>query len=116
MSVAGAARQASDVRVGAEKYIEGVSGRGTFGVMFNPKDYPWEKDACNVHWRELSRLEALRDKWYGKATVGDGADVVAPNDLDPWQRSAHDVVMDPLHSSSHPLRLMLMGSAGTGKS
>ena len=27
-----------------------------------------------MHWSEFPRLEALRDKWYGKAYVGDGAD------------------------------------------
>ena len=33
-------------------------------------------------------------KWYGKAFVGDGADAVDRSELDPWQKFAHDVVMD----------------------
>ena len=59
----------------------------------------------------------MADKWFGKAFVGDGADVVDREDLDPWQKFAHDVVMDSRHKKvTDPLRLMLLGTAGTGKS
>ena len=69
-----------------------------------------------MHCSEKARLEGLRDLWYGKAHVGDGADVVEREDLDPWQKFAHDIVMDSRHTDSDPLRMMLLGSAGTGKS
>ena len=82
----------------------------------NPKGYNWCDESCNVHVSEKSRLEALRDVWYGKADVGDGADVVDREELDPWQKFAHDVVMDERHTPQKPLRLMMLGSAGTGKS
>ena len=36
--------------------------------------------------------------------------------MDAWQRFAYDVVMDERHSFSNPLRLFMLGSAGTGKS
>ena len=101
--------------MGAEGVAAG-SGDRPFGVLFNPKDYPWTEDACNVHWRELKRIEDLRVAWYGKAFVGDGADGVRRDELDPWQKFAHDIVMDPRHSLTSPLRLMMLGSAGTGKS
>ena len=48
--------------------------------------------------------------------LGDGADAVCSGDLDPWQKFAHDVVVDSQRSPDAPLRMMLMGSAGTGKS
>ena len=65
---------------------------------------------------ELKRIEDLRVAWYGKAFVGDGADGVKRDELDPWQKFAHDIVMDRRHSLASPLRLMMLGSAGTGKS
>ena len=74
------------------------------------------EDACNVHWGEQKRLLELKEKWYGKANVGDGADVVLAQDLDSWQKFAHDIVMDRRHTLTEPLRLMLLGTAGTGKS
>ena len=118
LSAAGAAPTATD-RVAGGGDSESVEGRGRdriHGVLMNPKGYPWAEDPCNVHWSELRRLEEVREKWYGKAFVGDGADVVDPCDLDPWQKFAHDVVMDQRHCSTAPLRMMLLGSAGTGKS
>ena len=82
----------------------------------NPKDFNWLDEPCNVSTGEKQRLEALRDAWYGKANVGDGTEVVLREDLDPWQRFAHDIVMDARHSKKDPLRLMVTGVAGTGKS
>jgi hypothetical protein len=116
LSAAGAAAQAPD-RVAGQGLGSTTGDRDrSFGVVFNPKGYPWTKDECNVHWSEEKRLLELRDKWYGKAFVGDGADIVRREDLDPMQRFAHDIVMDPRHSATAPLRLMMLGSAGTGKS
>ena len=88
-----------------------------FGVLINPRNFDWKKHTTNVDHREKGRLEALAKAWYGKASVGDGADVVLRKDLDPWQKFAHDIVMDPRNSKiTDPLRLMLLGTAGTGKS
>ena len=103
MSAAGAAPQAADRVIGAEGAAAG-SGDRPFGVLFNPKGYPWTEDACNVHWGELKRIEELRVAWYGKAFVGDGADGVKRDELDPWQKFAHDIVMDRRHSLASPLR------------
>ena len=48
--------------------------------------------------------------------MGDGADIVRRDELDAWQKFAYDVVMDARHKVTDPLRLMLLGTAGTGKS
>ena len=111
VSAAGPAVQAADVRVGD---VAGDEVRGR--VRVNPKDFNWLNEACNVSTSERGRLEKLRDEWYGKAKVGDGAEVVERADLDPWQKFAHDIVMDERHSEADPLRLMVTGVAGTGKS
>ena len=70
-----------------------------------------------MHWREHARLEKLRQQWYGRS-VGDGADKVSREQLDPWQRFAYDVVCNrsKLRGPKDALRLFLLGSAGTGKS
>lgn len=118
VSAAGRAPQASDRSVDAGELPDGsaVHEGSAMGVLFNPKGFDWTKQACNVHHSELARLEALQKKWYGNAHVGDGADMVSREELDPWQKFAHDIVMDGQHVKSKPLRMMLLGSAGTGKS
>jgi len=116
LSAAGAAARAPDRVMGAGMEQGAGGSERAFGVLFNPRDYPWTEAECNVHWNELKRLEESRDKWYGKAFVGDGADAVERSSLDPMQKFAHDIVMDARHSLTAPLRLMLLGSAGTGKS
>ena len=70
-----------------------------------------------MHWREHARLEKLRQQWYGQS-VGDGADKVSREQLDPWQRFAYDIVCSGSGSRGRndALRLFLLGSAGTGKS
>ena len=73
-------------------------------------------DACSVPSTERARLEGLVQQWYQKVDVGDGADPVDPEDLDEWQRFAYDVAMDDTRASADPLRMMLLGGAGTGKS
>ena len=119
VSAAGAAAPARDRQTGAAAVAGKTGARGPgFGVLFNPKGYNWTDpdDPCNVHWREEARLQALRDRWYGKASVGDGAAVVERDDLDAWQKFAHDLVMEERSSAKGPLRLLLLGTAGTGKS
>ena len=118
LSAAGRAPHARDRILYDGDAVDGndTGGQRPFGVLFNPKGFPWTEQECNVHWGESARLESLRDKWYGKAFVGDGADAVDRSELDPWQKFAHDVVMDSRHELTQPLRMMLLGSAGTGKS
>ena len=100
LSAAGQAPHARDRLVGGADTGEGGGGGGRpSGVMFNPKDYPLTQQETNVDRGELPRLERLRDQWYGVAHVGDGADAVAREDLDAWQKFAHDVVMDPRHKA-----------------
>ena len=118
-SAAGAAAPAKDRQRGAAVAAgeNGVRGPG-LGVLFNPKGYDWTNpdDPCNVHWREHDRVKALADGWYGKAAVGDGAVAVERDELDAWQKFAHDIVVQERTSAKDPLRLLLMGTAGTGKS
>jgi hypothetical protein len=120
LSAAGAATQAPDRAATSDRgELNGGNQRDrAFGVVFNPKwsSETWLSETRNVNCRELSRIEQLRDAWYGKALVGDGADIVDRMDLDAWQKFAYDVVMDGRHSLSSPLRLFMLGSAGTGKS
>ena len=114
LSAAGPARQAEDVKLGdGGGDCVGAAGRG---CLWDPKGYDWLKDPCNVSWRERGRLESLRDAWYGKGDVGDGEAPVDPAGLDDWQRFAFDVVTRERPSGAGPLRMMLLGTAGTGKS
>ena len=111
LSAAGAAAAAPDasaIHAGSD-----VDGRCVSGVLFNPKGRP----VSVVHWSEEARLLALAKDWYGQA-VGDGADAVRRDELDPWQKFAHDIVTGPPGglTRSEALRLMLLGSVGTGKS
>ena len=85
-------------------------------MLYNPKGYPWTEQASCVSWKEKDRIQALVSQWYGKVSVGDGADRVDSDGLDAWQKFAHDVVMDQGQTRKAPLRLMLLGTAGTGKS
>ena len=67
------------------------------------------------------------DEWKDKSVDDDG-DGVDRSELDAWQRFAHDIVVeraekrDALEDSvvglreNKPLRLLVSGSAGTGKS
>ena len=118
VSAAGAAQPAKDRQAGSvadSRMPKG--GEARFGVLFNPKGYNWTDtdDQCNVHWREHDRLEGLRKEWYGKASVGDGAVAVERDELDVWQKFAHDLVAQDRSSAKAPLRLLLLGTAGTGK-
>ena len=94
LSAAGAAAPAADATVGhaipdnSSGHCTG--GRSSFGVTFNP---PGRPDIA-VHWGENSRLQELAKEWYGQA-VGDGADAVGRDELDPWQKFAHDIVSGP---------------------
>ena len=114
LSAAGAApvtadRSAGAVRVGAGS----VGGHGR--MLYNPQDYPYAENSV-VHWRECHRLEQLMDSWKGQA-VADGADAVARDELDPWQKFAHDIVARRGRESMRaPVRCFMIGTAGTGKS
>jgi hypothetical protein len=61
------------------------------------------------------------DAWGGQA-VADGADGVERDELDGWQKFAHDIAArrPPVGggevTSSQPVRFFLIGTAGTGKS
>ena len=111
LSAAGAAAAAPDasaIHAGSD-----VDGRFVTGVHFNPKGRP----VSVVHWSEHERLRALAKDWYGQA-VGDGADAVRRDELDPWQKFAHDIVTGLPGGAirTEAIRLFLLGSAGTGKS
>jgi hypothetical protein len=86
--------------------------------LYNPVGYPWESVA---HWSDRDRLKSLLDRWGGGA-VADGADGVERDDLDGWQRFAHDIAArrEPVGQGegtrSQPVRFFLIGTAGTGKS
>ena len=116
LSAAEPAPAAPDRQIGLSDDKDVAAGGG--GSLWNPSAslFDWLGDPSNVPEHEFVRLERLCREWYGKALVGDGADAVSPEELDPWQRFAHDIVMDSRHDMSSPLRLMLAGSAGTGKS
>ena len=118
VSAAGRAPQARDRSADAGELPDGLlcGESDALGVLFNPKGFDWTQQSCNVHHSEEARIKGLQEKWYGKALVGDGADEVMREELDPWQKFAHDIVMDDRHVKTQPLRLMLLGSAGTGKS
>ena len=117
LSAAGQAPCARDRVLGAVE-AEGAVGAGferPFGVLFNPRNYPWTELDCNVHWSELQRLKALQDKWHDKAHVGDGADSVCRSELDPWQKFAYDVVADPSHSQEEAVAPAAFGIGWDGQ-
>ena len=112
LSAAGAAVPADDLVVG-----EVGTGARSGGAMFNPVGYDWVNDPVNVAWSRKHDIEKLVEQWYGKGLVADGADPVLPDALDDWQRFAHDIVAgEERRPGGAPVRLMLLGSAGTGKS
>ena len=114
MSAAGAAPPAPDRVSGA---VQGAGSRGGGGsrFLFNPVGYPYEEESV-VHRTEFNRLESLMKSWRGQA-VADGADGVARDELDGWQKFAHDVVARRgQETASKPVRCFLIGTAGTGKS
>ena len=98
LSASTGALKSADRVVGSGGSLDAGDNRDNkFGVMFNPKNFDWTNQECNVDWSQKARIDGLADKWFGKAFVGDGADVVDREDLDPWQKFAHDVVMDSRH-------------------
>ena len=84
-------------------------------MLYNPSNYPYE-DKSVVHWREFNRLEQLMKSWKGDA-VADGADAVSRDELDGWQKFAHDIVdRRGQQTTTRPVRCFMIGTAGTGKS
>ena len=69
----------------------GAAAHGRPSLLLNPKNFPWTAQQCNVHWSDEARLLSLQRQWFNQS-VGDGADVVARSDLDPWQKFAYDIV------------------------
>ncbi|MGB1141216.1 MAG: AAA family ATPase, partial [Halioglobus sp.] len=86
----------------------------------NPPGYHWQS-AVNLD--EMRRVEADWKRWRGTSVARSG-DGVARDQLDEWGKFAFDIVMD--HARRHdarasvfrqrPLRLVLTGGAGSGKS
>ena len=111
LSAAGPATAARD-RV-LDGGAEAVARAG--GVLFNPRNFPWVEQECNVDYREKDRIEKLNKDWYGQA-VGDEGLKVSRDELDPWQKFAYDVVCQGGRAPGCGLRMLLLGSAGTGKS
>ena len=96
--------QAGDVRVGNRDRL-----------LYNPVDYPYE-DTSVVSRQEVERLQNCLKAWKGGG-VADGADAIEREELDGWQRFAHDIALRRGQTTDdRPVRCFLIGSAGTGKS
>jgi hypothetical protein len=121
LSAAGAAPAAADI-AGDEQAQSTVAGE----ARINPPGYVW-RSAVNVA-EHGKRLEELWVKWKDKAVDG-ASDGVLRRELDPWQKFAHDIVAAKCAERQRklgfrinnvpgyqPLRLLISGSAGTGKS
>ena len=84
-------------------------------MLYNPLHYPYAEKSV-VHWREFHRLQQLMQSWKG-AAVADGADGVSRDELDGWQKFAHDIVARRGRETTQaPVRCFMIGTAGTGKS
>ena len=121
LSAAGAASAAADV------VLAGSSATAPRGeARVNPPGHVWVSTVSRA--MHAKRLEELWAKWKGNEVDDDG-DGVSPEDLDPWQKFAHDIAVLKAAererlgrnrvtqlSGYHPLRLMITGYAGSGKS
>ena len=119
LSSAGPA-EVTATRVAGERAV----GDGLVAGEVNPRGYVWESFAAPGHIPELAR------KWkaWKAETVDAEVDAVGPDRLDAWQRFAFDIAewsgeQRRARKGStlrlrgfHPLRLILTGTAGTGKS
>ena len=121
LSAAGAAPAAADVSIAGDS---AAPQRGEARV--NPPGHVWVSTVSRA--LHAKRLEELWQKWQGNEVDDDG-DGVSREELDPWQKFAHDIAVFkatererlsrgsvPQLSNYHPLRLMLTGDAGSGKS
>lgn len=87
----------------------------------NPEGYVWPSAVNAAAHKE--RLEALWKTWKGAAVRG-GGDGTTREELDPWQAFAYDIVMQKARERDaafhlggyEPLRMVLTGAAGSGKS
>ena len=117
LSAAGAASAAADV------VLAGSSATAPRGeARVNPPGHVWVSTVSRA--MHAKRLEELWAKWKGK-TVDDDGDGVSPEELDPWQKFAHDIAVLKAAERErpgknlrgyHPLRLIITGYAGSGKS
>ena len=128
VSAAGAGVAAADVVVGGHAWLPGAAlpaaGAGVQEGLYNPPGYTW---LSAVGAGEKDRLRAAWKAWEDAEVDGED-EGVERGLLDPWQRFAHDIVVssgaerDRLDESVErlakyqPLRLILTGMAGTGKS
>ena len=121
LGAAGPAATAADRVLGAALPADGRRR----GVVFNPVDYDYCGDPCNVHWSASTRFENERKcqkrlmERPGARPVDDD-DAVSREDLDPMQRFVYDLVvkegkLEHDQRGVNPLRLWLHGSAGAGK-
>ena len=102
-------RSAGAVRVGAASLGDHER------AFYNPPDYLYADDFV-VRWRQFHRLQHLLDSWKGQAVV-DGADASAPGETDFWQKFAYDIVARRYREwMQAPIRCLMIGTAGTGKS
>ena len=118
LSAAGPARVAPDVVIGAALPRPGLV--GAEAELVNPAGHTWVSAVGVEH---VARLRALWGVWRVQEVDG-GADAVARAELDEWQGFAHDIVMmkarerdacGGLLGKYEPLRMILTGDAGTGK-
>ena len=121
LSAAGAATAAADtVLAGSSAALQAGEAR------VNPPGHVWVSTVSRA--MHAKRLEDLWAKWKGQAVDNDG-DGVTREDLDPWQKFAHDIAVEKLKerlrlskqsvtqlSDYQPLRLIITGHAGSGKS
>ena len=69
-----------------------------------------------IDWRDVHRLQHLLESWRCRG-VARGADAIAQGELDPWQQFAHDLVARrDREGTQAPIRCIVIGAAGTGKS
>jgi hypothetical protein len=84
-------------------------------AFYDPPDYRFADNSV-VHWRLFHRLQHLFDSVKGQAVV-DGVDALARCELDPLQKSVHDIVVRRDREwMEAPIRCLMIGTGGTGKS
>ena len=120
LSAAGPAPAASDVST------HFMITDGNWGRVANPAGMNWVVTAFNP-WQDSRRLDTLFKRWRGQDVEGDDEDGAPRATLDAWQGFACDIVAH--HESERvrllgagrlgqykPLRMLLVGTAGCGKS
>ena len=90
--------------------------------MVNPEGHDWERQNF-VPRAQALKLQGLWEAWCSEDVFcaddleGTGPEEIdTGEDLDDWQRFAHDIVKAAADEAPSPLRLIMTGTAGTGKS